>query len=43
MLSLAEAEKNNWVVISIKDDWKNIYPGEDAPADALPAGECSWQ
>jgi hypothetical protein len=23
---MAEAKKNNWTVISMKDDWKTIFP-----------------
>jgi len=26
---MAEAKKNGWTVISIKDDWKRIFPFEN--------------
>jgi len=26
---MAEAKKNGWTVISMKDDWKTIFPPEN--------------
>jgi len=26
---MAEAKKNSWTVISMKDDWKTIFPPEN--------------
>lgn len=39
---LDEADDRGWVVVSMKDDWKQIYPGDAGGARTGPLSGTSW-